>query len=317
MVISWYMNVGGGTKFADLVYVLDYVRKGILSSLWETGMTAELLTRQELSILHLMTKLLQITTQFFIAIGVVQLVQGLETVKKTTITAAYAALSIVTFVFLVCLTVVPNLPEATFGLTRGYHILLLILAPLCIMGGEAFFGWIARAIQLLRNRMKRSFTVIKPLSPLKLLTLFLVVYLLFNTGFVYEVTQDPKTTASFDNSIESPSYSQSEDVSMVWVLRNKGMRRLYTDDMGYFLNLRYNQEAFAALFRLSEDGQVPLPEKYFYTFLRVREGKAIIYRPWHTEVEITHFEYIDIDSLSSSLDASRIFDDGKAQILIR
>ena len=84
----------------------------------------------------------------------------------------YVVFSILTFTFLVLLTVVPGLANA-LTMTRFYHILLMILAPFCAVGMWMFAGLIS----------KRK----KELTFLVLVVLVLVPYFFFQTNFAYEV----------------------------------------------------------------------------------------------------------------------------------
>jgi uncharacterized membrane protein len=110
-------------------------------------------------------------TQFFIVVGFV----GLITKRaKIHFEKVYFALSFVAMAFLAALILVPGLANM-MNMTRFYHILLFFLAPLCVIGAGVIVSFVSR-------RRKKLLVSI-------LLLLVLVPYFLFQTGFVYEVTE--------------------------------------------------------------------------------------------------------------------------------
>ncbi|MFX1536949.1 MAG: DUF2206 domain-containing protein, partial [Promethearchaeota archaeon] len=86
----------------------------------------------------------------------------------------YFILSLTAMAFLAALILVPGLAN-TLNMTRFYHILLFFLAPFCVVGAEF--------IVKLLSKQEKKFAV----SALVLIVL--VPFFLFQTNFVYEVTQ--------------------------------------------------------------------------------------------------------------------------------
>jgi len=68
------------------------------------------------------------------------------------------------------------------NVTRTYHISLLLLAPFCVIGGNSFFSFFLR--------FRRNFL------PFFLTTVVVVSLFLFETGFVYEITEDTSYSIS-------------------------------------------------------------------------------------------------------------------------
>jgi len=75
---------------------------------------------------------------------------------------------------LVLLIVVPGLAN-TLNMSRFYHILLILLAPLCAIGAEVIVKLVSKSE--------------RELETLILLLIVLVPYFLFQTGFVYEISK--------------------------------------------------------------------------------------------------------------------------------
>ncbi len=107
----------------------------------------------------------------FIAIGIVALL-----LKKThfRFDREYIIFSVIALAFLAALIVVPGLANV-LNMTRFYHILLMFLAPFCIIG-----MW--TSVQFV---FKHEKTILVAL----VIVAVLVPYFLFQTNFVYEVAK--------------------------------------------------------------------------------------------------------------------------------
>jgi uncharacterized membrane protein len=120
------------------------------------------------SFLNTISRMFAYLTELFIALGLLVL---LLNKTKFRFDRDFTVFSIVAIIFLVALTVVPGLAN-TLNMTRFYHILLIFLAPFCIVG-----------IWTLANYMaKHQRTIVFSL----LVVVILVPYFLFQTSFAYE-----------------------------------------------------------------------------------------------------------------------------------
>ena len=120
------------------------------------------------SILNTVSRIFAYLTQALIVCGFVSLFTKRKTV---TFEKTYGVLIFVAMVFLVGLILVPGLAN-TLNLTRFYHILLFILAPLCVIGVQFIMQFFSKR---------------KSLVPI-LLVAILIPYFLFQSGFLYEIT---------------------------------------------------------------------------------------------------------------------------------
>lgn len=108
-------------------------------------------------------RIVQYSTQGLLLLGAVYLIVNR---KKYNFTAEFTAGIIGAFILLSCCIFIPNFSRI-INMTRFYHLSLFFLAPLLIVGLEAIF----------RSRMRHAASVL------------LGIYLLFTSGFIYEVTQ--------------------------------------------------------------------------------------------------------------------------------
>jgi uncharacterized membrane protein len=94
----------------------------------------------------------------------------------------YAAFSYVNVMICFAGVVVPFF-ASSLNTTRLYHITLIFLAPFCMIGGMTFF-------RMVNHVVKKSWTDRIGISSLKILSVFFAIFLLFNSGWVYEVAKD-------------------------------------------------------------------------------------------------------------------------------
>jgi uncharacterized membrane protein len=108
-------------------------------------------------------------TEIFIVLGVLALLLKKMPFKFE---RDYNVFSVLSVIFLVSLTLVPGLANA-LSMTRFYHILLMILAPFCVVG----MWLIAQFLSKQRKELMLSVIIVAVLVP----------YFLFQTNFAYEV----------------------------------------------------------------------------------------------------------------------------------
>ena len=92
----------------------------------------------------------------------------------------YAAFSMVNLVILFAAISVPFL--TAINMARSYHLALLFLAPFCVIGGITVFRVISRIAKV-------SWTDKSMRSSLKILSVYFVIFLLYSSGFVFQVTE--------------------------------------------------------------------------------------------------------------------------------
>jgi len=130
------------------------------------------------SFLHLISRIFAYATQFFIVVGFYALLIK----RKESADHEYLAILSLSMALLIMSIVLPNF-AISLQMTRLYHILLVFLAPLCVLGGEFFFKSILKS--------KTEFSV------LPLILIILIPFFLFQTNFIFEVTGDDSWSIAF------------------------------------------------------------------------------------------------------------------------
>lgn len=129
-------------------------------------------------------RIFQYITQLFIAIGFIWLIFK---PRRLRFTAEYVAFAWVSALLLLACIFLPGF-SGIINVTRFYHIALFLLAPLCILGGEAIWSGISALWQKLKQRAG-ALAADNNQAYLRFLTLaILIPYFLFTSGFIFEVT---------------------------------------------------------------------------------------------------------------------------------
>jgi len=169
-------------------------------------------------------------TELFILVGFIGLIM-----KRTKIRLEkeYFMLIVIAMAFLGALILVPGL-ASTMNMTRFYHILLFFIAPLCVIGAEV----IVKLVFKRKDELKISF----------LLLIVLVPYFLFQTGFIYEVTESQSWSVPLSKYRMSQVrlYGEFGDIDACsisgaqWLSKNVaiGYTQIYADDFSRRNELR-------------------------------------------------------------------------------
>ncbi len=180
--LSWYMWQSGSSAFNAIVVLTNHIAGTFLTELLSltSSEVLWLLTTPSLSPLQEVTKYLDLFTQFLITVGILDLLLHWRQKKFS---EEYSAFSLVSFIVCIAAIAVPYLSIA-LNSTRLYHISLVFLAPFCITGTLAINRIFSKKIKTTTG------------TSLKVISVILAVFLLFNTGFVREVAKDQPTSIS-------------------------------------------------------------------------------------------------------------------------
>ena len=216
--IAWYMYISDSSAFRAIVSIGDHITSSIFTEFLnpEAAEGINLIMGKTVSPLHEVTKYLHLLSQFFIAIGIYRL---LAKHKEMKFEKDYAAFSYVNFVICFAGIAVPFF-ASSLNTTRLYHITLIFLAPFCVVGGAEFF-------RMVNHIVKKSWMVQIVESPLKVLSVFFAIFLVFNSGWVYEVVKD---------------HPRSISLSQVWI-KECGSTKIKAS---FYTTLTPEQEVFSA-----------------------------------------------------------------------
>lgn len=174
IMFSWYLYTASSSVFKSIVDYGDYVYRSLSDIFNLQAREPQVLRGLGLeappTIWNMMSRSFHYAIEFLIVLGFI----GLLTKKEKTMTKLDKEtfmLILVAMTFLGLIIVVPGLSK-TMNMSRFFHILLFLIAPLTIIGVNFLVG--------VFKKNKEFFASI-------LLIVVLVPYFLFQTGFVYEV----------------------------------------------------------------------------------------------------------------------------------
>lgn len=232
MVFSWYTFTSGSAPLRALLITDQSVLNSTLTDFLNLATRSSSVTTaigigQTISLMHAIgTRIFQLV-QFFIIVGFARVILKRREVKFD---REYYAMAFTGMIFLLMCIVLPFLASSLM-MSRIYHITLIFLAPFFALGGETLFGWIPK--------LKRV--------TLPLICILLVIFFLFQSGFVYEVTGDIPSWGALSKNRINPvtnmalyvEYTHEQDVfSAKWLSQNVvGLPKVYADRLSNYHTL--------------------------------------------------------------------------------
>ena len=195
--------------------------------------------------------------------------------------------------------------ESSFNISRIYELSFLFLSPLCVIGGikvsESFYQ------TLTRKKISGE-------GALKIFSVFLLVFMLFNTGFISVLAGQsiPMHLSNQDRlSDYYPLFDYEEFTGAQWLTVNNVSSNIYADVYGKFIFYRFtaNINNISANNGISEFTNYTSPNTYMYLRkLNTENGYLVGYTSRSDRNRI----YADLSSTANS--KNRIFDDGNSRV---
>jgi len=216
-LLTWYIYTSNSTIFESLVDIVRNIAENIYSFMDpNTTQGLNLLMAEQSTPLRSLHKYLYLSSQFFIGIGVVSLLLGKYGMNFN---REYKAISLATFFVLVGGVMVPFF-SSQMNTTRLYHVALIILAPYCVLGIFTLF-------KLLKRFFTLNFTRD---GILKVISVYFILLLLFDTGLVYEfLDKEHPTSIALNSSYDFPKFNPYEVSGANWLRDNSNQQTIYAD----------------------------------------------------------------------------------------
>ncbi|WP_321423218.1 DUF2206 domain-containing protein [uncultured Methanobacterium sp.] len=183
--LVWYGFTSNSFYLKMISDIANKIMSSFLSSFLNPNYAQglSLLTHQPISTLRYIGKILQLTTQAFMSVGILLTVIKF---RETKFKLEYVVLSIFAFIMLLAAIAVPNFASSV-NTSRVYQIAMIFLAPFAIIGGCIIIEYAFKMVNKYNSPQHREL-------PLKIVSIFLIIFFLFDTGFVYAVTNDYGTS---------------------------------------------------------------------------------------------------------------------------
>ena len=266
--LAWYMYVSSSLTFNTIVHIGNHIVSTIFTDFLspKASPALNIIVSETVSPLHNVLKYLHLLSQFFIFVGVITLLLKRKEMKFE---KEYTTFSVVNLV--VCFATIA-LPYASskLGTARLYHITLFFLAPFCVIGGMTFFRIMGRVIKV-------SWTDQRVKSSLQVLSVFFAIFLLFNSGWVYEVTKDHPGSISLSQESFCGDAKQKADFYSCYVSEQDAFSARWLSKNTNKQNLRIYSDRDAKWHVLHSYGMMRGNVKILSATTKIIHKKAYIY----------------------------------------
>lgn len=304
---AWYVYLAGSVSFTNALSVMQTLfgttSEEFLNATASQGL--QLLTAQ-VSGLHSVAQYLHYVTQALIVIGFVLVFSKRI---KTKFERLYLTLSAGSLAVLVAAVLAPHL-ASTLNTSRIYALCLIFLAPFAVLGGIAIYRWACglRRIQWNDTRLDSS---------LRLMSIFFVVYLLFNCGFVYVIAHDPISSPWLTgNESQYQIYSVQDVVGGVWLNAAGGKDLVIVDSLNYyFLGSVLSKGNIAQLYNwTSAASGMDLPTPSYWYFIASKNPDVNLQATNAVQQPRTNVSSANVNTGSSFANKKVIYDNGDVRI---
>lgn len=297
----WYSTVAEGAVVATITGIGDKIATTLFAETPDPRIAQgmQIITSQAVTPLHSLAKVTHIAAQGLIAVG---LLATLFKQGRWRIEPEYLAVGLVFFSINVAGIFVPFFASA-LNTSRLYHITLILLAPFAILGGIALYETLVRSI-------RASWGAASMQMGYRVLSVFFVVFFLFNTGFIYQIADDSPTSVALETTGDKPVFNNREVIGAEWLISAGNERPIYVDATRWWLLNGFNPSY-----------QRYLPENaswiesrsylYFGTYNIVRDSVRIELQ----EHEITTADYISAGRYIR--DQNKIYDNAGSAVFYR
>lgn len=246
IALTWYIYVSGSSPFSSIVHAGDQIASNLYSLMDpEKTQGLNILVSQQQSLLRILNKYLYLIAEFFISVGVI-----LVLFKKDgmSFTNEFKMLIISTYSLLILAITVPFF-SSQLNTTRLFHISLIILSPLLIVGIIKSINFLNHFWSSLNINNEKSF---------KIVSMFLVLFFLFDMGLFYQISNEDSTSIALNANLDFPKFNEKELTSVEWL-------KIHRDSNIIIFADKYRISLLSSVFYRKEIKKIP----YFQEKIRV------------------------------------------------
>ena len=298
--LTWYMYVSSSSAFDTIVYIGDHIASSIYADFLNPEATEGLrmmLAQPQPGLLHEVYRIINYLNQLFIIIGGIVLLLKHREMKFE---REYGAFSVVNLA--VCFGGV-TLPffASSLAMARVYHITLFFLAPFCVIGGISVFRALSKIVRV-------AWTNGSVRISLKALSVYFVIFMLYQTGFVYGVAEGHFCSISLNSTMDYPRFNDQEVLGAEWLYGVKSNNPIYADE---YRRLLVGSFEWGQVRTLTFDVDQIQDDSYIYFGSLSIEKKEIMVVDVKSARRITR-EYINSSQIVD--DRNKIYNNGGAQV---
>ena len=316
--LSWYMYVSSSSAFNTIVHIGDHVASSIYTDFLNPEAAEGLemmLAKPQPGLLHEVNRVINYLNQIFIIIGGIVLLLKYRELKFET---GYAAFSMINLGILFASISLPFF-ASSLNMNRVYHITLIFLAPFCVIGGITVLRMLSRIVKV-------SWTDQRVRTSLKVLSVYFVIFMLYQTGFVYQVTEGQSGSISIgQESIKEygdtpdkaglyAAYYPDQDIFGVkWTSKNRNKESKIYADTWHKILVFQSYGMMPDEYVLTNTTNVRESSYIYLGYPNVRYG--FMYGVMYEHIRTGYWNTTDISPLLD--ESSRIYSNGGAQVYYR
>ena len=307
--LTWYMYVSSSSVFNVIVHIGDHIASSIFTDFLNPG-AAEglhlLMSQPKSGLLHEVNRVINYLNQIFIVIGCVVVLKW----RKMKFERDYSAFSVINLGILFASIVVPFF-ASSLNMVRVYQITLIFLAPFCVIGSITVLRVIGKIVRV-------SWTDKRVRSSLKILSVYFVIFLLYQTGVVFYAAEGQSSSISLNSTADGYCYNDQEVSGATWLKGVKDSKRdIYADEPRWLLlcsRLGWLESGHPPMYFTVDNINRTRKDSYIYLGTRNAVERDVRLRH-ETGVETgvsSVFEYINLEHVVE--DRSKIYANGGSEI---
>lgn len=296
--ISWYIYTSSSTSFVTVVTIINQMFGSIFTEFFNPNSVQGLsiVASTEISPFHQITKYLFLFSQFLIFIGITTIFS-----EKSNFSIEYKILSFLSFLLAVFGLLIPYL-SSSLQTSRFYQITLLLLSPFVVLG---FINLLNIINKLARVKIHKN-------TVFKLTAIFLSIFLLFNSGVIYKITDEvtPSMSLIALDRFDYPVFNTQEVNGANWLSKYHKTNQIYSDAYRSLLLNGYFGDRVPKKIFTEYQSSIESPIIYLGTYNI--ETNKVAYRGFQ-ESSFGNIKYAKIQNLQNG---NKIYDNQGSQIIL-
>ncbi len=209
LALSWYIYNASAIIFDVAVRSADHVYRSLATDFFNPlareheVLLAVGLAAPPPSVWYKIYTYLTYATELFIVVGVFYIL--VNALRKKDFKNEYIALLLISSALLAMFVLLPNFAQK-LSIGRFYHLVLLLVAVCCPIGGQTVLGWMGRLLQKALRPLGRP--RLESLPPVMLVAI-LIAYFLFNTHVIQYFTMGSREYTA----LTMPGYKTSPNIN--------------------------------------------------------------------------------------------------------
>lgn len=187
VTLTWYIFISSSSAFYSIVSLFNHIKNTIFTDFLDPDSSRGLylLLRDRPSVLATIYKYFHIGIQFLISLG---LLMSLFNYRRGKFESKYLFFSL--YFFMLNLAAIAVSYLAVMNPSRLYHLSLFFLAPFSVFGAVIIYKLAISKI------LKMPWTYEHKKKSLRIFSIILIFYFLFNVGFIFEIANESFTSIS-------------------------------------------------------------------------------------------------------------------------